>query len=180
MTALNGLRGTKPVKWEHKQMIGVQQKWWKAQKDHCGLFIQNIWFSPEWRDWIEPALEVVGEVFWDITRNSSCKQAMSSGIFVQPEKICFLWRTTIFLFSFYLFFSLLFSYFLFFSLLFSLLCLAPFVSLSFAPPLFSSLSLSLADQKVFWMFRIISISYTLKWHILHICNIFRGGVCVCA
>lgn len=110
-------------------MVGVLQKWWKAQRDHCGFFIQNIWFSPEWSDWVEPALEVVGEVFWNITRNSSSKQAMSSGIFVHPEKMCFMWRTRIFLFSFSLLSSFLscplFSL-IFFSLIFSLLHLAPF------------------------------------------------------
>lgn len=82
------------------------------------------------------------------------------------------WRTRIFLFSFFplLFFSL------FFFLLFSLLNLS--VSLSFSPPLFSSPFLSLADQKVFWAFRVISTSCTLNWHIVHICNIF--WVCVWA
>lgn len=165
MTAVNGLRVMKPVKWEHKQMVGILQKWWKAQRDHCGFFIQNIWFSPVWSDWVEPALEVVGEMLWDITRNSSSKQAMSSGIFMHPEKICFMWRTRIFLFSVSLFSSFLF-FFLCFALLLSVLLFC-------APPLFSSLFL-LADQKVFWAFRIIS---TWKWHILHICNIF--DVCVC-
>lgn len=164
MTALNGLRVMKPVKWEHKQMVGILQKWWKAQRDHCGFFIQNIWFSPVWSDWVEPALEVVGEMLWDITRNSSSKQAMSLGIFMHPEKICFMWRTRIFLFSVSLFSSFLF-FFLCFALLLSVLLFC-------APPLFSSLFL-LADQKVFWAFRIIS---TWKWHILHICNIF--DVCV--
>lgn len=125
MTALDGLRGMKPVKWEHKQMVGVLQKWWKAERDHCGFFIQNMWFSPEWSDWVEPALEVAGEVFWDITRNSSPKQAKSSGIFMNPEKICLVWRTRIFLFSFSLvpsfLSSLLFSSFLSFFLYFALL-----------------------------------------------------------
>lgn len=165
LAVFNGLKGMKPVKWEHKQMVGVLQKWWKAQ----------IWFSPEWSDWVEPSLEVVGEVFWDITRNSfpnkQCHQAFSCTLkkkSVLCEGLGFFYSPS---FPFLLFFLIFFS--------FSLLHLAPFCFPSFALPLFSSFFLPVADQKVFCTFRIISTSCTLRWHVVHICNIFWGAVYVC-